>query len=218
MTTPSQMAVRRTINSRCVICKHTDRRNAVELMWNGGMSGVAISDLLGGTPNPATILKHLKEHSLGGATREVDVEPEAPVRERILRLQRMQLDEIERRIALAKMRADETNEYIDAQREKHEAAGEDYDRPNVDWSSFTDILGKDMQSAIGSILKTQGLSDKREKVQGELKLGLFEAMTAAGHAPLSISGGKQKQLTAPQENDDDDALAEALYPDDIGAK
>jgi hypothetical protein len=205
-----------TISTRCAICKTTDQKRAIASMWNDGMNASTISSVLGGSPSSKAILTHLKDHVAGGNLRDVNVQPDLPVRERVLALQRLQLDEIERRIELAKARAEELNEALDKAEEAGVEGADTY--PRHDWSEFHDILGKDLQSAISSILKTQGLSDRREKVQGELKLGLFEAMTAAGLAPVAISGGKEpKRLMAPVENDDD-AVAEATYPDDIGAK
>lgn len=192
-----------TIHAVCVICKSPDRRRAVELMWNGGMSALAISEMLGGTPVSSTILKHLKHADGDGNARAIEVHPELPVRERVLALQRMQLDEIERRVELAKQRATEMNDWHAKRIERGEEDGESWSP--VDWSSFHDILGKDMQAAIGSILKTQGLSDKREKVQGDQKLGLFEAMVGAGLAPKDLIGGKMPDLPAlpPGEDVDD---------------
>lgn len=168
-----------TIDARCTVCKNPDRRRAIELMWNGSMSAEAISRVLGGSPGNAAILNHLKRHADGdGNARAVVVEPEKPVRERILDLQRLQLDEIERRMALAKQRADMLNN----------AHKDDEDWQDVDWSDMYDILSKDAQAAINTILKSQGLTDKRELKEKDLKLGLFEAMSRAGLAPKSISG------------------------------
>ena len=176
---------------RCAVCRNPDKRRAIELMWNGGMAALTISNVFDGNPSNSTILKHLKEHSEGeGASRAVEVRPETPVRERVLALQRLQLDEIERRIELAKARADEMNAFRDKVAAIAEEKGEPYELHHVDWSDFTDILGKEMQAAIGSILKAQGLTDKREKATADLKLGLFEAMTRGGGlAPKSLIGG-----------------------------
>jgi len=175
-----------TISARCLVCRNPDRRRLIELGWNGGMSGEAIARVLdqkGLVSN--VIIKHLKEHADGDPNlRAVVIEPVRPARERVLELQRMQLDEVERRIALAKERA----ALVNASREgKVDAKGEPL--PMADWSEYYDILGKDAQAAIGSILKTQGLSDRREKTASELKLGLFEAMTNAGLAPKALVGG-----------------------------
>lgn len=168
-----------TIDARCLVCKNADRRRLIELGWNGGMSAEAISGAIGGSPTGPVILRHLKQHTDGlGATRSVEVEPELPAKERVLALQKLQLDEVERRIALAKQRALLMND-------EHK---DDEDWTPVDWSDFFDVLGKDGQSAIGSILKAQGLTDKRDAKTSELKLGLFEAMTKAGLAPAAISG------------------------------
>jgi hypothetical protein len=186
-----------TIEMRCVVCKHANRRKMIELGWNAGLSAVEISDVLGGTPASATILKHLKEHTDGeGASRTVEVVPVPPSRERVLALQTLQLNEVERRIALAKQRALDMNI---ARANMTDAEGNPY--PEVDWSDFYDILGKDAQAAISSILKTQGLTDKREKAQGDLKLGLFEAMANSGLAPKNLIGGKEPKLL-PEPDDD----------------
>lgn len=147
----------------------------------------------------ATILRHLKEHSEGdGNARMVEVEPDLPMRERVYNIQLMQVSEVERRIAMAKTRADDMN------REREnltDAEGNPY--PKVDWSDFYDILNKDAQAAIGTILKTQGLVDKREKAQGDLKLGLFEAMASAGLAPKALVGGFVPQLQSGEDDDGD---------------
>lgn len=168
-----------TIDARCVVCKNPDRRRLIELGWNGGMGAETISRVLGDSPSGATILKHLKEHTAGeGAARAIEVKPETPVRERILGLQSLQLNEIERRIDLAKQRAAMLND-------THK---DDPDWHEVDWSDMYDILSKDAQAAISSILKTQGLTDKREKAVADTKLGLFDSMVKAGLAPKTISG------------------------------
>ena len=186
-----------TIDARCLVCKNPDRRRIVELGWNGGMSADAIARTLDikGLAS-ATITRHIKEHSDGdGNTRAVEVEPELPASERVANLQRLQLDEVERRIALARAKADLMN----AEREGvNDAEGKPL--PLVDWSEFFDILGKDGQSAIGSILKAQGLKDKREAKSNDLKLGLFEAMSRAG---LSPKGKAPVALTAGDEDADD---------------
>lgn len=187
-----------TISMKCVVCKHTNRRMMIELGWNAGLSAVEISDVLGNTPAPATILKHLKEHTEGeGMSRTVEVVPVPPSRERVLALQTLQLNEVERRIELAKVRAHEMNL---ARSNMTDAEGNAY--PEVDWSDFYDILGKDAQAAINSILKTQGLTDRREAKTSELKLGLFEAMANAGLAPASLVGGKEPLQLEPGGDDE----------------
>jgi hypothetical protein len=189
------------IDAKCSVCKNPDVRRGVESMWNNGMSQAAIARVVGDKLTTPSITKHLKEHSDGdGNARRVEIEPELPVRERILNLQRMQLDEVERRIGLAKTRADLMN----AEREKlTDANGNPF--PPIDWSEFTDILGKDMQSAIGSILKTQGLSDKREKAVADTQVGLFAAMANAGLAPKALVGETTAIAMLEAGDADDDA-------------
>lgn len=181
-----------TIDARCSVCKNADRRRLIELGWNAGMRQSQLANLFDGI-SPDAIVKHLKRHADGdGSTRSVDVAPVLPVRERILALQELQLDEIERRIELAKARAKMLNK-------EHE--GEDTWR-EVDWSDMYDILSKDAQAAISSILKTQGLTDKREAKTADLKLGLFEAMTKSGLAPKAISGVDVAALPEPGGDDE----------------
>lgn len=161
-----------------------------------------MADLFEGV-NAAAVMKHIKEHAVGnGNARALDPELDLPVRDRVLALQRLQLDEFERRIGLAKTRAAQMN-YERANLQQ--ADGTPW--PEVDWSDFLDVLGKDMQGAIGSILKTQGLTDKRDKAQGDLKLGLFEAMTNAGLAPKIISGGRVSPLPLNAGDVTDDSLS-----------
>lgn len=182
------------IDSKCLVCRSPDRRRLIELGWNGGMSGEAIARVLDQKGLSGTVvLKHLKEHVDGdGNVRAVVVEPEKPLRDRVLDIQRMQVEEFERRVNLAKARADLMNA-------EHEG---EVDYIPVDWSHFFDILDKDAQAAIGSILKTQGLNDKREKAVADTKLGLFDAMARAGLAPKALRSGELPAL--PSGDDDDD--------------
>lgn len=170
---------------KCTVCVNVDRRRMVEAGWNSGMTAEAMRRTLIDPPTSAAIMRHIKEHSDGnGNTRQLEVSVELPVRERVLNLQRLQLDEVERRIELAKTRADDMN----AEREGLvDSNGNPF--PPVDWSDFYDVLHKDAQAAISSILKTQGLTDKREKAVADTKIGLFEAMTNAGLAPKALVGG-----------------------------
>ncbi len=189
-----------TISAKCTVCKNADRRRLIELAWNGGMEPQIISNLLEGTPTPGVIAKHLNEHTDGdNLTRTIVVAPVRPARERVLALQTLQLDEVERRLALAIQRATDINAM-------HE--GEEDWEPR-DWSDYFDILSKDMQAAVSSILKSQGISDKREKAVGDLKLGLFEAMANAGLAPKSLVSGTDVPLMLPVpqdvEHEDEDA-------------
>lgn len=182
-----------TIDIKCSVCKNADRRRAIELMWNGGMGREAIVRVVGEGVTSAAILKHLKEHADGQPhMRAVDVAPELPARERVMALQQLQLDEVERRITLAKQKADMLNAALDAI--------EGDDSPRHDWSEFFDILGKDGQAAISSILKAQGLTDKRDKAVIDTKLGLFEAMVKNRLAPKGISA----ELPSGEEGGDGD--------------
>jgi hypothetical protein len=139
-----------TIAAKCLVCRNADRRRLIEAGWNAGMGAETVARVIAAEGlSGAVILKHIKEHGEGdGNMRALVVEPDRPMRDRVLDIQRAQVDEVERRIALAKQRAIEING-------EHEG---ETDWEQRDWSEFYDILGKDAQAAIGSILKTQGLS------------------------------------------------------------
>lgn len=189
-----------TISNRCVVCKTPPRRRMIELAWNDGMSAPEISGALAESVSAATILKHLKEHADGiPAQRMAETAPVGTVRERVLALQLLQLNEVERQITLAKDRAAELN--AARQRRIEDGVEGAAESPMHDYSEFFNILHKDNQQAINSILKAQGLSDKREKATAEIKLGLFEAMSRGGLAPKAISGAPTpKQLPSGEDD------------------
>lgn len=185
--------------AKCTVCVNADRRRLVEAGWNAGMGWETIARVLEGQTSKTAIEKHIKEHADGdGNTRRLDVAPDVPMRERVYNIQLMQVSEVERRVAMAQTRADDMNKEREG---VTDAEGNPY--PRVDWSDFYDILNKDAQAAIGSILKTQGLADKHEKAQGDLKLGLFEAMQSAGLAPKLISGLRDVPALLSGEDDND---------------
>lgn len=164
------------MNPYCAICKNHDLATLISLAWNGKMSLTAISSVLGGKPTADAIGKHLKADVPGAWTREIEVE-HRPLRQRVYDIQRLQIDEIERRIEMAKDMARQRNELV------HEG-------PDHDWSEFFDILDKDMQAAIGSILKAQANSDKNENAQRNQAISLFQLMlgkTAAGVGPGALA-------------------------------
>jgi hypothetical protein len=167
-----------TVNNRCAVCRNADLRRVLELGWNAKM---LVSDLVhafGGVPSHAVIAKHLKEHTDGAWSRDIPVEDARPMRLRVLAIQQAQVEAIERQMAMAQQEADEWNE-------RHK---DDEDFFPRDPSHYFDILSKDMQAAVSSILKAQGLTDKREsKVEGQ-KVDLFRLMLGdrGGLAPASL--------------------------------
>lgn len=175
-----------TISKTCVICKTPERRRLLELGANDGMNPRELSLALSDVLSAAVINKHLKDHA-DGLPGLIVTTPVGTVRERVLALQEMQLSEFERRVDLAKRRAKQLNDNLD----ELEAMGAEgaATAERHDWHEFFNVLDKDNQAAISSILKAQGLTDKREAKTSELKLGLFEAMAKhGGLAPGAISG------------------------------
>lgn len=186
-----------TIDIKCAVCKQPLLRKLIELGYNAGMTPVELSTAIHGDVSTAVVTKHLKQHAEGSSGRSIPVLI-TPMRERVYDIQRLQVEEIERRVELAQQAAELWNAtQLNVQGFE-----------SRDWSYYFDILGKDIQAAVGSILKTQGIADKRDKSQGELKLGLFEAMVGAGLAPKSISGDKMPALQSGDENEVDDGWQE----------
>ena len=152
-------------DSRCVICRKPDVRRIAELGWNAKMSAPEVATAMALQFTAAQFLKHLHEHADNASTRDIPVENSRPIRDRVADLQKLQLDEIERRITMAQ-------EWAVAARE----AG----NPNADWSDQFDLLDKDHQQAVASILKAQSLTDKRELGDKTVKVDMFRLMLGGG--------------------------------------
>jgi len=159
------------VSPDCNICGNADLKTLIALAWDGKMDATAISGVLGGVPNAAAIIKHLKVHEPGSWSRQIEVTVK-PLRQRVYDLQRTMVDEVERRIAVAQERS----------RFETEATGEPHD-----WSEYLNILDKDLQSAIGSIIKIQAGADKVEATKANLAVGLFELMLGGQSGKLMLA-------------------------------
>lgn len=180
-----------TIAEKCSICRTPTQRQVIALAHNEGMRAQDIAAAFHSDPSVAVIRRHLQKHDEGGRGRHIPVVVTS-MRERVYDIQRLQVEEIERRVEAAQAKAEEWSKL--SEMEGWEPR---------DWSYYFDILSKDMQAAVASIIKTQGLADKREKAQGDLKLGLFEAMANAGLAPKALVGGKVELLESGEDETDD---------------
>lgn len=169
-----------SVNTRCAVCKNSDLRRLIELGWNAKMTVADLAHGFGGVPSHPVIYRHLKEHAEGAWTRAIAVEDARPMRERVMAIQRAQIESIERQMHLAQQQADEYNEQFRGTEEY------DPDKGQPEW--YFNILGKDMQAAVASILKAQGLTDKRELKQDSNKIDLFRLMIGerGGLAPASL--------------------------------
>lgn len=186
------------MSTRCRICAHPDMRRLVELGWNAHMSAPQIASAFDGILTSASILRHLREHVEEGAqTREIPIDKRS-TRERVEELQRLQLDEIERRIALAQ----EWAAYARAN-----------GNPTADWSEKFDLLAKDVQAAIASIQRAQALTDRRAISEAGLKLDIYRMMLGGGQAlaPKHLIADTPGEYT---EEGSDRALLPAGAPDD----
>jgi len=163
----------------------------VSLAWNGRMSAPAIASALGGIPSQAVVLKHLNEHIEDGVSnRTIPVTKEKTMRERVTDVQRVLIEEFERRIVNAQERAAWWNEHpleVDGWEER-------------DWSYYFNVLDKDLQSSVNSIMKMQGLTDKREIGKAQVGVDIAKLMLGGG------DGLAPKRLTAGRDVVEDDTV------------
>lgn len=177
------------------------------------MSTPDLVHALGGVPSSTVILKHLREHAEGAYSRTITVEDARPMRERVLAIQRAQVEAIERQLAVAQQQCDEWNE---------DHRGHEKDDLNCDScryagfyprdpSFYFNILGKDMQAAVASILKSEGLTIKREAVKGPGAVDIFRLLLGerGGMAPARLIEdgntleGEVKDVTTEVDNAED---------------
>ncbi len=167
---------------KCPVCKRPDLKRLVELGWNAKMTADSIASAFPGSIlTKATISKHLAEHAEDASVHAIAVENAKPMRERVTALQRTLVDEVERRIESAQERAAWWNTHMN----------------NVegfeprDWSYYYDVLAKDNQAAISSIVKMQGLTEKREMGKAAIGADIAKIMlgTGGGYAPKALSAG-----------------------------
>lgn len=166
-----------TTSSRCVICGNSNMRRLIELGWNNKMSTPALVSAFGGVPSSSQIVKHLKEHTEGAWGRNIDVPETRPIRLRVLAIQEAQIEAIERQLFIAQERAANYNEEFRGTPDYDPALGQ------PEW--YFNLLSKDMQAAISSILKAQGLTDKRELKTDANRIDMFRLM-AGGKAPAGL--------------------------------
>lgn len=165
------------MRTTCRICKDPDMARLIELGWNGKMTPAAMSRVLGTIPTAQHIQKHLEEHRGDGLEdRNIPVLDAKSMRERVSALQLRMVNEFERRLAFADQRAAEAR-----------AAG----NPDADPSTWFDILDKDVQSAMASILKMEAQRDKREMGKAAIGVDIAKLMLGGGDglAPKRLTGG-----------------------------
>lgn len=155
-------------SSKCVICGNSDMRRLIELGWNANMRVPDLAHGFGGIPAHAVIYKHLKEHAEGAWSRQIEVEDARPLRERVMAIQRAQIEAIERQMFIAQQKADDYTALMQGH--------PDFDPQMADPAAYFNILAKDMQAAIQSIQRTQGLTDKHEAAKATVAVDMYKLM------------------------------------------
>ena len=181
----------------CKICDNPGRARLIEADWAAKRSAVAIAKDMTANGWPitdATVLKHLK-HVPGAHNRTNEPLP-----------------------SLGPKRATDGVEFVKGKlldaiiakerrlRKAAEIEGEDFD------GEF--MLDKDLQPALNTILKSEGIKIKREEAASKRQIGLFMLMLgkSGGLAPAGLIGdgaieGEFKDVT-PEDEDEDGAAAE----------
>lgn len=170
----------------CKICRAPNRRRLIEADWADGMSAEGISKAMadaGWSITSQTVLRHLKEHA--GPEAGIRVPPKlakrdaaAFVRDRVMeRVMELESDDGPKRLVPVKGEGGAT-EYVEVE---------------------FDILDKDLQPALSSMLKAQAILDKREAVKENRKIDLFLLMLGGADgkgmlAPLALTAGDDDDI------------------------
>lgn len=142
-------------------------RRLVELGWNDKMTMSDIAHAFGGTPSAHVVRRHINEHKANGKEdRDIPIPPIRPTRLRVEELQKKMLDEIESRIQWA---------------EERSAIAKANGNEDVTPADWFDLLDPKVQSSIASVLKMQGLTDKREQTKATVAVDVMRLM--GGVAP-----------------------------------
>lgn len=170
----------------CKICDNPGRARLIEADWAAGRSATVIAKDMtdSGWPLVAeTIRRHLK-HVPGARTRENEPMPTVPQTKRTA-------DGVEfvKGRLLDAIIAKERRLRVEA-----EQSGEEFD------GEF--LLDKDLQPALNTVLKAEGIKIKREEAASKRQIGLFMLMLGknGGKAPTALIGdgsieGEAKDVT-----------------------
>lgn len=164
----------------CKVCRAPNRRRLIEADWADGMTATGIAKTMtdaGWKVSPETILKHLKEHAGPGASVRAPVT--VAKRDAAIFVRDRMMDELERREAKARREAEELGEEPD--------------------EAFS-LLSKDLQPALGTMLKAQGELDKRDRSKEKQQVGLLLLMLGVDPsgggpgplAPLELTAGEDE--------------------------
>lgn len=174
-------------NDRCKICREPERRRLIEADWSAGMSAVGIAARMtaaGWQITGPTVLRHLKEHAGPGAATRLP--PALPKRDAAVFIRDRIMDRLEA---------------LESEGKPRQVLVKDGDGDMVLTDIPFDILDKDLQPAIGSMLKAQDTVDKRERTASKTQVGLLLLMlgidpNGGGPGPLAPAS-----LTAGEDNE-----------------
>ncbi len=176
----------------CAICKRPGRRRIVDADASDGLAPAAIAAAMRDTGWALTAAQVATHVTLHGS---VDKPRSAAARKRdaALTLRERLSDEVERRIEKSEQLAIEATaacargEHLYADKEGNTVGHEGHTH---DPSEFFDVLGKDIQSAFGTIIKAQTIEEKRTATEGKRKIDLFRLMMGPGDgfAPRALIG------------------------------
>lgn len=175
----------------CPICKRPGRRRIIDADFADGIAPAAIAAAMrdaGWALTAAQVATHATLH--GSTTKPRSAATRK--RDAALTLRERMMDALEGRIESAEQRASEATE--ECARGEHNV--DDHPRyrqhgPRVHSpDEFFDILGKDLQPALGTVIKAQTVEEKRTANEGKRKIDLFRLMMGPGDglAPAGLIG------------------------------
>lgn len=182
-----------TTDPNCPICKRPGRRRIVDADASDGLTPAAIAAAMrdtGWALTAADVATHVTLHAVSGKPRS----GAARRRDAALTLRERMMDALEGRIVAAEGRAVEAT--TECQRGEHDV--DDHPRyrkhgPQThDPAEFFDILDKNLQAALGTVIKAETLEVKKADNQTKRKIDLFQLMMGGegndGLAPRALIG------------------------------
>lgn len=181
-----------TTDPNCPICKRPGRRRIIDADASDGLTPAAIAAAMrdtGWALTAADVTAHITLHGSIGKPRS----GAARRRDAALTLRERMMDALESRIEAAEERAVEAT--AECQRGEHDDDEHPRYRKHTarvhEASEFFDILDKNLQSALGTVIKAQTVEEKRVATEGKRKIDLFKLMmgnTDDGLAPRDLIG------------------------------
>lgn len=182
-----------TTDPNCPICKRPGRRRIIDADASDGLTPAAIAATMrdtGWALTAAQVATHVTLHTISGKPRS----GAARRRDAALTLRERLTDEFERQIEQSEALAVKATEACArGEHKRQDKDGNEFGHEGYihDPAEFFNILAKDVQPALGTIIKAQTVEEKRVAVEGKRRIDLFKLMQGTsedGLAPRGLIG------------------------------